>query len=132
MCRVAQPALQGAGDELTAVVAANVTRYPSLCHQPLHHFDEVDGGELAGDVECEALPAVFIDDREDPQLAAVVGAVADKVLTPDVVDALCPGRDGAGGFAPPPGPLHPTPDPQVALPPDALDELAPSLPAFAA
>ena len=42
---------------------------------------------------------VLVDDREDAQPATVVGAVADKVPTPDVVDALRLGRDSCQAVA---------------------------------
>ena len=127
-----QPALQGAGDKLAAVVAAEVTRRASLGHQLFHDLDEVGSGKLAGDVEGQALPAVLVDDREDAQLAAVVGAITHEVPAPDVVDPLCPRWDRASGATPSSGSFDPSLDPQVALPPDALDELAPGLPAFLA
>ncbi len=72
-----QPALQGAGDELAAIIAADVGGHPSLDDQSFHDFNEVVGGELAGDVEGQALAAVLVDDREDAQLASIVGAVTD-------------------------------------------------------
>ena len=127
-----QPALQGARHELAAVVTADVSRYPTLGNQSFHDFDQVGCCELAGDVESQALPSVLVEHREDAQLAAVVGAVADEVPAPDVVDALRLGGDGAGGAATSAGPFGPALDPQPMLAPDALHELASHLPAFAA
>jgi hypothetical protein len=43
-------------------------------------------------MEREAFPAVFVEDRQDAQLPAVVRPVRDKVPAPDVVEPL-----GAGG-----------------------------------
>ena len=129
---VSQPGLQGACDELAAVVAAQVGGCPSLGYQPFHDRDQVGRRELASDVQGEAFAAVLVQDREDAQLAAVVGAVADKVPAPDVVDGLRLGRNDPGGLTPSPGPLGPPLNPQPMLAPDARHELASDLPAFAA
>ena len=69
---------------------------------------------------------------EDAPLAAVVGAVADEVPSPDVVYCLRSGREGAGRAASSPGPLGPPLDPQAMLTADTLHELATHLPALAA
>jgi hypothetical protein len=124
-----QPLLQDTSDELTAVVAAHVGRRSSLGHQPLHHLDEVLGGQLPSHVQRQAFPAVLVDHRQDAQLAPVVGPIGHKVPTPDVVEPLGLRRDRAGGAASPPGSSPPALHPQPTLPPDALHQLASHLPA---
>ena len=55
-----------------------------------------------------------------------------EVPSPNVVDPLGFGRDGAGRVAWSSGPLGPPLDPQPVFAPDALHELASHLPALAA
>ncbi len=91
--RSASQACKVAGDELAAVVAAEVRWHPSLGHQLFHDRDEVDCRELSRHAEGQTLAGVFVEDREDAQLAPVVGAVTEEVPSPDVVYALCFGGD---------------------------------------
>jgi hypothetical protein len=83
----------------------------TLGHEPFHDLNEIVGREFSRRMESEAFPAVLIDEAEDAQSSAVVGAVGDKVPTPDVVEAFGSCRDDPGGAAsssPPwPPPLHP-------------------------
>ena len=73
--------------------------------------------KLAGDVECEAIPAVLIKDGEDAQLAAVVGAITAGVPAPHVLDVLGARRDGARGATSSSRTLGPPPDTQAVLAP---------------
>ena len=106
-----QPGLQGTGDELAAVVAAEVAGYPTQGNQPFHHRDEVDCRELSRHAQSQTLAGVFVEHREDAQLAPIVRAVADEVPSPDVVDCPRFGGDRARGLASASGPLGPPLDP---------------------
>jgi hypothetical protein len=70
-----QPFLQEAGDEFAAVIAADVGGCAPLGDEPFHDFDEVTRGEFAGHMQCQAFPAVFVDNSQDAQPAPVVGPV---------------------------------------------------------
>ena len=91
-------------------------------------IDEVLCGQFTGHMECEAFPAVFVEEREDAQLPAIVGPVRDKVPAPDVVEPLGAGGDSAGGTTPATGPSHPSLHTQPTLPPDALHEFSAHVP----
>ena len=88
-----QPVAQDAGDKLAAVVTADVLGRAPFGHQSFHHFDQVVGRELAGHVQSETLPAVFVNEAKDTQSSAVVSAVGHEVPAPNVVEPLGPRRD---------------------------------------
>ena len=58
--------------------------------QRIHH---VGGVELAIDADHQRLPGEFIDDVEGPVGSAVMGAVVDEVIGPDVIRPLRPQPD---------------------------------------
>src|SRR5271154_6494346 len=76
----------------------------------------------------EAFPAVLVDEAKDAQPPAIVGAVGYEVPAPDVIEPLGPRGDPARGTSPSAWPRPPALDPQPALAPDALHQLAPHLP----
>jgi len=100
---LSQPPLQDAGNELAAIIAAHVGGCATLCNEPLHHFNEVMGSQCSRHMQGQAFPALFINHRQDAQLASVVCSVGHEVPTPHVVESFRSGRDGASGVAPPPG-----------------------------
>src|SRR4051794_25636744 len=58
------PLLDGLGDELRAVVGANVARHATQDEQVREHVDDVDGLELASDPDGQALVGELVDDVE--------------------------------------------------------------------
>ena len=127
------PLLHGFGDELGAVVGADVPGHAAQDEQVRARVDDVDGFEPAGDPDGQALVGELVDDVEHADLAPIVGAVLDKVVGPDVVAVLGPepdagavGQPEAAALRLPGGNLQPlaSPDP---LDPLVVDE--PSSPA---
>lgn len=88
-----QPLLEHSGDKLRAIVTADVLGQPSFAFQPFHRRDQVMGRQLAGHVQLQALPAVFIQDRQNAQPASVVRAICHEVPRPDVIEPFDPRRD---------------------------------------
>jgi hypothetical protein len=69
-----QPALQDLGDEFRPVVRAEPLRLPALGERPLQDGDDPPGAERPTDLDRQALPREFIDQREDAQ-SLTVGAM---------------------------------------------------------
>lgn len=49
--------------------------------------------ELPGNDECQAFPAGLVDDRQNPELAAIVRAPFDEVVGPHMPGILRPQAD---------------------------------------
>ena len=62
---LSQPALQDLGDEFRPVVRAEPFRRPMLGERPLQDGDDPPGAERGPDLDRQALPREFIDQRED-------------------------------------------------------------------
>ena len=61
--------------------------------QLAERLDDVGGLELAGHTDGQALAAELINDAQHPERFAVVSAVSDEVVRPDVIGALRPQTD---------------------------------------
>src|ERR1700677_257489 len=81
-------------------------------------------------MQREAFPAVLIDQAEDAQSSAIVGAVGHEVPTPDVIEPLGPRRDHTGGTSSSSGTRQPPFHTQSAVAPQALHQLFAHLPAL--
>ena len=125
-----QPVAQDAGDELRAVVAADVLGRTPFGHQSFHHFDQIVGRELARHMQREAFPTVLVEEGQDAQPPAVVGAIGHEVPAPNVVEPLGPRRDRARGLASSATSRQPSLHPQPALAPQTLYQLLAHLPAL--
>src|SRR5262249_61968742 len=66
-----QPALPDLGDEFRPVVRAEPFRRALLGERPLQDGDDLPGAERGPDLDRQALPREFIDQREDPKGLAV-------------------------------------------------------------
>ena len=117
-----QPIPDGVGDELWAVVAAQVTRRPAPGHDLSDDRDHVLGAQAPGRVQGEALAGVLVHHREDPEAGPGAGLVVHEVAAPDMVgvrDPLALRRRQAQ----PAGLALALADLQAALGPDALHPL---------
>lgn len=52
------------------------------------HREHVIALELTLDMDRQALPAMLVDDREHPERLAVMGAIRDEVVAPDMATVL--------------------------------------------
>src|SRR5215211_931895 len=118
------PLLNGLGDELRAVVRADVARHAAQDEQVREHVDDVDGLQLASDADRQALVRELVDDVEHPDLPFVMSPILDEVVGPDVIAVLGPEADARSIRQPEPssfglllGNLQPL------TPPDPLDPL---------
>ena len=68
-------------------------------------LEHVRGLELAGDPDRQAFVRELVDDIEHPVLPAVVGAILDEVVGPDVVGALGPQPEAGAVRQPEPAAL---------------------------
>jgi hypothetical protein len=66
----------------------------------------VRASDPAGNEQCKTLPACFIDDRKDPELAAIVGAAFNEVVSPDMPRILRPQPDARTVVQPQPTALR--------------------------
>src|SRR5918993_837567 len=66
------PLLDGLGDELRAVVGADVARHAAQDEQVREHVDDVDGLERAIDTDRQALVRELVDDAEHAELPSVM------------------------------------------------------------
>src|SRR3954468_5679605 len=73
------PLLDGLGDELRAVVGANVARHATQDEQVREHVDDADGLELASDPDGQALVDELVNDVEHAEPPSVVRPVLDEV-----------------------------------------------------
>lgn len=117
-----EPVADGVGDELRAVVAAQVPGGAALGHDLGDDRDDVLGSEAPGGPQGEALAGVLVDHREDLEAGPRARLVVHEVAAPYV--------SGVGGLpalrrrgAEPAGLALALADPQACLGPDALHAL---------
>ena len=87
------PVLHCLGDELGTIVRPDMARDASHNEEIGQGVDHVDRLELAVDSNCQALVTELVDDREHAQSTAIMGAVLDEVIGPDVIGPLWPQAD---------------------------------------
>src|SRR3954467_2097492 len=127
------PLLDGLGDELRAVVGADVARHAAQDGQVGEHVDDVDGLELASDADRQALVRELVDAVEHPEPPSVVRPVLDEVVGPDVVAMLGPQPDARSVRQPEPSAFGLLPgDLQPLASPNPLDPLVVDEPACSA
>jgi hypothetical protein len=136
----ANPLLHGGGDELRAIVGTDMLGHAAQGEQVRQHVDDVGRLEPTRYPDGQALMGELVDDVEHTELAAIMAALLDKVVRPDVVGALRSEPDArsvrepqTGAFGLPGGDLQPlaSPDPldplvvdQPAGPAQQLGDLA--------
>jgi hypothetical protein len=57
------------------------------------HLDDVDGAETPGHPDRQALARELVEHAQHPVLPAVMGAILDEVIGPDMVRPLRPEPD---------------------------------------
>src|SRR5690606_11060817 len=82
------PVLHGRGDELRAVVGADVLRHAAQDEEIGQDVDDVGGIELAIDADRKRLMRELVDHVEHAVLPSVMGSVFDEVVGPDMVGPL--------------------------------------------
>jgi hypothetical protein len=73
------------GGELAAVVRPDVARRAVYDEQIGENMQHIVGPELSGDLDRQALPRVFVDDREHADQSPVMGPCGNKIIRPDMV-----------------------------------------------
>jgi len=89
-----RPVHQRRAEELRAVVATNPTRRPAPPDDPRRQPPHVRPVQRRGRVQRQALPGVFVNQRQPVERTAIGPPVVDEVAGPDVV--LEPRRLSAG------------------------------------
>ena len=118
------PVPQGPGQELRAVVRADVRRRAAREHELRQGLDDGGRVQLAVDPDRQRLASELVDDGQHPELAPVVRPVLDEVVGPDVVRPLRPQPDAGSVIEPKPALLRLFPwHLQPLAPPDPLDPL---------
>ena len=83
--QVPQPSSYGPGCEFRAIVRPDMPRDPAQEKQLIELLDHVLGGDAPSYQERQALPCVFIDDRQYPKPPAVGRGGFDEVIAPYMV-----------------------------------------------
>ena len=124
------PFLHGFGDELGAVVGADVAGHAAQDEQVRERIDDVDGFEPAGDADGQALMGELVDDVEHADSASIMGAILDEVIGPHVIAVLGPQPDAGAVIQPKTAALRlPGGHLQPLASPDPLDPLLVNEPA---
>ena len=79
-----EPRLDGLGDELTPVVASQVSWRSMLLDRPTHPLQNVSALEGSISPQYMALAGILVEDREHPQCPASRGSITDEVPGPDM------------------------------------------------
>src|SRR6056297_1328625 len=117
-------------DELGTVVRPDVLRWPPEDEEIDQRVEDIGRVELACNMDHERLPGELIEDDEDAIGSAVVGAILDEVIGPDMVRPLRPEPDAGAIVQPEPAPLLLLRwNLQPFAPPDTLDPLVVHVPA---
>ena len=82
------PFTQRRGNELRSVVGANIGWRPAQDHQVRQGLQHIGGVEPALDPDRQSPPRELVDHAEHAELPAVLGAVLDEVVGPDMVGPL--------------------------------------------
>jgi hypothetical protein len=77
-------------DELRALIRADMIGSSPFETEVRQGLDNIEGAEAAGDPDRQALPRELVHEAEQPELPAIVGAVLDEVVGPDVVGVFRP------------------------------------------
>lgn len=97
------------GSELGAVVAADMIGRATALEQVSKSRQHIVTLELALNMDCQALAAMFVDHGEHAERLPVMRAVHDKVIAPHMTRILRPdpprlGRCARSAATPPPAP----------------------------
>jgi hypothetical protein len=84
------PFLHRLGNELRAIIGADVLGHTTQDEQVRQHIDNIDRFKPARDPNGQALMGELVDDVEQADFAPVMGALLEEVIGPDVVGALGP------------------------------------------
>jgi hypothetical protein len=79
--------------ELRAVIRLDVRWNPAQYEEIRMHIDDVRCFELAGCPDSEALARELVDRAQHAEGATIVGAIADKVIGPQVIGTFRPMPD---------------------------------------
>tara|TARA_R110002110_G_scaffold265183_2_gene481054 strand:+ start:1164 stop:1613 length:450 start_codon:yes stop_codon:yes gene_type:complete len=84
----AEPVAHGMGGKLRAIIRSYMCWRTMTLEQIGQYRQHIVALELSLDMDRQALPAVFIDHRQHPERLAVMGAVGDEVVAPDMATIL--------------------------------------------
>src|SRR6056297_3999641 len=82
------PLSNGPGDELRTIIGTDMARHAAQDEEVRQDVDDVRRLQLPVYADLKALPSELVDDVQHAELPAVVGAVLDEVIGPDMVGPL--------------------------------------------
>ena len=82
---VRQPLRQRRADELRSVVAANPRRCATSADDPGQHPSHIRSGRRRADRERQALPSIFVQQRQPLECSSVDRPIRDKIVRPNIV-----------------------------------------------
>jgi len=84
----ADPLLHRLGDELRAIIGPDMPGNATKDEQVREQVDNVDRFKPTRNPDRQALVGELVDDVEHAELAAIMGALLDKIVRPGMVGAL--------------------------------------------
>ena len=90
---ISKPLTHDLGRHLRAIVGTDVFGDAADQHHIGHRFQDTEAVDPAGHPDRQTLPRELVDQRHQPDLAAVVGLGLDEVVRPDVIAPLRPQPD---------------------------------------
>src|SRR5260370_7821602 len=100
---IGHPISDSVSDELRAVVAAQMFGYSVAFDRCLDHGDGIDGPDGPGDMSCQSLLGVLVDEGQDSKRRSDLGLIVHDIPTPHFIamggSLALPSRDA--------DPLHP-------------------------
>src|SRR6202035_2097251 len=101
---IGHPISDSVSDELRAVVAAQMFGQSVAVDRCLDHGDGIDGPDGPGDMGCQRLLGVLVDEGQDSKRRTHLGLIVHDIPAPHFIAMLSslalPGRDS--------NPLHPS------------------------
>src|SRR5258707_12257966 len=83
-----EPVLNGLGNKLWSIIAAQVLGRAITLDCCLQHRDRINGPDRVANVNGEALLSVFVDQGQNAQRTALFGLVVRQIPTPNLVPML--------------------------------------------
>ena len=100
------PVAERLGDELRPVVGTDVGRHPAKDEQVRESIDHIGRSQSTGYPNGQGFAGELVDDAQHSVCLALVGAIRNEVVRPDMIGMLRPQADARAIIEPKPPPLR--------------------------